>query len=991
MKSILKKFTLNLLFVFSCSNVYSQTNTFLVSGAVKDVTTNELLFGASVMAKPGVGAITDLDGKFSFKIEPGTYTLKVNYVGYSSKIIKIKVVDKDVQVNFQLESQILDEVEVTASIGTVRETPVAISNISQQKIQEELAGRDLPMILNSTPGVYASQQGGGAGDARVTLRGFDQPNIAVMVDGVPVNDMENGAVYWSNWDGLSEITKTMQVQRGLGATKLAVASAGGLINIITSSIDQKRQITVKQDFGNNNYHRTSFSYNSGLVKNKFGLVLAGSRRQGDGYVQGTFIEAWSYFIKLNWRVNSRHLLSLSANGAPQRHGQRNTKTTIGLFSRDYAGKVGVEDPEANMLASGLVNTSLGERPRSYNYEVAKLNGSDFYVSTNYYHKPLVNLSHFWTASEKLSVSTVVYASYGFGGGNNLLNSLPFNKNTGYSDLTNTYNANVNYNPSASEKKYYGDLNRSSNIVRSSVNNHQWYGLLSTFNYKINKAFTFTYGVDARFYRGLHYRKVENLLGGDYFKDVSNLNAPKGVYNPFDPTYVDPNYKNDMKYVGDKIGYNYDGLVDWGGLFSQLEYKKDKWTAFVTLTGSYTGYQRKDYFARKDVTIGEQTKGLNKFLDYFKDNRDTKVFESVVGFNETLLANGNSSQGNASSFIVYNNTTQTTFQNGDTTFVVKYQTNTTNPIDTSYIVGAKAYNINSKEAKYAKTRKQWFPGFTLKGGVNYKLNSNYNVYVNCGILSIAPKFNNVYNGNSIGNREFKDAANQQIISQEIGMGVNYKQFAGNVNVYYTLWSNKPVPTVTQNDVTYNINGVNASHLGAEFDWVYKITKEIEWDAAVSVADWKYTNGKTVYITNAFTGDIEDTIQFNATNVHVGNAAQLQLSNAIKFKYKGAYIKPRYTYFGKNYSNFNATDLQGAYEKKESWKMPAYGLLDISIGYETKFDAFKINIFGNVTNVLNTFYISDAQNNGYGAQTFDANAATVFIGMGRQFNFGVKLTF
>ena len=149
MKSILKKFTLNLLFVFSCSNVYSQTNTFLVSGAVKDVTTNELLFGASVMAKPGVGAITDLDGKFSFKIEPGTYTLKVNYVGYSSKIIKIKVVDKDVQVNFQLESQILDEVEVTASIGTVRETPVAISNISQQKIQEELAGRDLPMILNS--------------------------------------------------------------------------------------------------------------------------------------------------------------------------------------------------------------------------------------------------------------------------------------------------------------------------------------------------------------------------------------------------------------------------------------------------------------------------------------------------------------------------------------------------------------------------------------------------------------------------------------------------------------------------------------------------------------------------------------------------------------------------------------------------------------------------------------------------------------------------
>lgn len=76
--------------------------------------------------------------------------------------------------------------------------------------------------------------------------GFDQRNIAVMVDGVPVNDMENGQVYWSNWDGLGDITKSMQVQRGLGASKLAVTSVGGTMNIITKGIDQKLSEVLKR-------------------------------------------------------------------------------------------------------------------------------------------------------------------------------------------------------------------------------------------------------------------------------------------------------------------------------------------------------------------------------------------------------------------------------------------------------------------------------------------------------------------------------------------------------------------------------------------------------------------------------------------------------------------------------------------------------------------------------------------------------------------------
>lgn len=995
MKPLITKLNSLILFVFFNSIAFGQT--YNVKGSIKDAITGEGLIGASVIAKPGVGAVTDLEGNYSFSLEPGTYILKINYVGYTAQEAKIKVVDKDVVSIFILESQTLDEVEVTANIGTVRETPVAITNISQQKIQEELAGRDLPMILNSTPGVYATEQGGGAGDSRITLRGFDQTNIAVMVDGVPVNDMENGAVYWSNWDGLSEITKTMQVQRGLGATKLAVSSAGGTMNIITRSIDHKPEITVKQDFGNNNYKRTAFSYNSGLRKEKFGIVLAGSRRSGDGYVQGTFIEAWSYFVKLQWRVNSRNMLTLSANGAPQRHGQRAFQTTLGVFNKGLASNLGVQYPDSNMLLSGFLNANSEEKPRSYNYDVATLNGQDYYLRTNYYHKPLINLSHFWTASEKLTVSTVAYASFGFGGGVSINNVIANDRTTGYIDINSVYNSNSSFIATGSTLQYYGDERKSSNFLRASVNNHRWYGILSTATYKINKPLTLTYGVDARYYQGLHYREITDLLGGDYTRDLSDKNAIKGVIDPFNPTATDPNFKNEMKRVGDKITYNYDGFVNWGGLFSQLEYKKDRWTAFMTLTGSYTGYQRRDYFEKKDVTLGEETKGFNKLIDYFKDNKNNNnVFEAVVGYNETLLANGNSQQSNANSYHVYTNNNHKTFERGDTTFVVKYvynnSTNTTNAVDTFYLANAKKYTIDSKEANYTTTRKKWFPGYTVKGGVNYKINSHLNVYANIGVLSVAPKFNNVYNANQIGNKEFEDAKNQQILSQEVGAGVVYKPVAFNFNVYYTKWNNKPVPTVigNNNDV-YNINGVNTSHFGVELDWVYKIIKPLEWEGAVSVADWKYKGSSEVVKTDEVSGLVTYTASFSANNVKLGNAAQLQLSNAFKYKiYKGFWVKPRFTYFGKNYSEFKAVDLTGENKDRQSWQMPNYGLLDLGAGYEYKLDKIRVNLNVNVTNVLDEFYISDATNNAV-KQKFDANSASVFIGPGRQFKIGMKLTF
>ena len=133
------------------------------------------------------------------------------------------------------EAIALDALEVFSTRAIERKTPVAYTDVPKVQIQNQLGSRDLPMILNVTPSVYATQQGGGAGDARINVRGFNQRNTAIMINGVPVNDMENGWVYWSNWDGLGDAARSVQLQRGLSAVNLATPSIGGTMNIITDA------------------------------------------------------------------------------------------------------------------------------------------------------------------------------------------------------------------------------------------------------------------------------------------------------------------------------------------------------------------------------------------------------------------------------------------------------------------------------------------------------------------------------------------------------------------------------------------------------------------------------------------------------------------------------------------------------------------------------------------------------------------------------------
>ena len=223
------------MFLFGQEAVTEEKVSTSIGGVVSDESDNPIVGANVIVEGTDLGSAADADGYYSIELGAGSHTLTASAIGYESQSSEVSVKEGSAGItNFVLSVSAIEmsALEVLASRAGEK-TPVAHTTVSKEEIEFRLGSQDLPMSLNLTPSVYATQQGGGAGDARINVRGFNQRNIAVMINGVPQNDMENGWVYWSNWDGVADASHSIQMQRGLSAVNLATPSIGGTMNIIT--------------------------------------------------------------------------------------------------------------------------------------------------------------------------------------------------------------------------------------------------------------------------------------------------------------------------------------------------------------------------------------------------------------------------------------------------------------------------------------------------------------------------------------------------------------------------------------------------------------------------------------------------------------------------------------------------------------------------------------------------------------------------------------
>ena len=512
-----------------------------------------------------------------------------------------------------LDSIALEEVVVSSGIIDVakeRETPIAVSTITAREVQLKVGNMEFPEIMNKTPGVYATKQGGGYGDSRISLRGFDQRNTSFLINGQPVNDMENGWVYWSNWAGLTEVASGIQIQRGLGASKLAVPSVGGTVSIFTKSAERAKGGSFSQLFGNDGYSKSTIAYNTGLNENGWSTSLLLSKWSGNGYIYNTMGAGTTYFAAVGYAPDgSGHKMNLSVLGAGQWHHQRDVWVSI----RDYQnfGEKGIDQ---------RWNSNGGTR-----------NGEEWSMRRNFYNKPLATFNWDWEVNDNIEVNTSLYASAGRGGGtgprgrnyyNSATDILPYQK-----DLTTHYTENgkgsrdsdgfinfdalVNHNV-VNTSGYTGDIgggnyagkkigsnsykydgvNRAIIIRRASMNSHDWVGAISNFNYRSGKM-RYSFGIDLRDYTGYHYRVLNDLMGLDGYHSSGNRNTGGQIIE----TLVEANPFKNTGIRGPKMAYYNIGNVGWTGLNALAEYSGDDLTWVIQAGTSAQTYGRVDYFAQ----------------------------------------------------------------------------------------------------------------------------------------------------------------------------------------------------------------------------------------------------------------------------------------------------------------------------------------------------------------------------------------------------------
>ena len=882
-----------------CSmSAYAQSTT--VRGQLVDAETGEPLVGAAVMVEGTTqGSVTDVDGNFKQSVAPGA-TLLFKYVGYKDlkKQVPRKGASADMGViEMQSDAVLLKDVVITSSIAVSRKTPVAVSTVDPVFIEEKLGTQEFPEILKATPGVYVTKDGGGFGDANTRIRGFESATVARMINGVPMNGMENQKVYWSNWAGLSDVTSSIQVQRGLGASKVASPAVGGSINIITKSTDAKKGGFISYAMGNDGFNKILFSVSSGLTKDGWAFTLLGGKDWRDGYIQGTESEGYNYFASIAKRFNDNHQLTLTAFGAPQTHNQRNYNNALSIKEwqkmKQYVG-------EDNMYR---FNPTFGYRK-----------GQAYVSNYNWYHKPQISLNHLWQIDYKSSLSTALYMSVGRGGGSYTTGDSA-NRNKWYGASNGTLNWNFRHPDGTFDYDAIDEMNANSTtgskmVMGEQSNNHMWYGLLSTYTTKFGEYFDFYGGIDLRYYKGLHQNKIADLFSGSYFVDSYNRNNVMAANNV---AASDPNFVNQKLGVGDIIFRDYDGFVMSEGVFAQLEYNRDKLSAFVSGGLSNTGYWRYDRF-------------------YYDE-------------------------------------------------------------------------------AHAKSGKKNYLGGNVKGGANYNLAEQHNVFFNAGFISRAPMFDTSFINSQTSHERNPDALNEKVMSFEIGYGFRSQYLAANVNAYYTQWMDKSLYDSSSDQrtgerYTLNMTGANAKHMGIELDFEAKPTRWMSINGMFSWGDWRWDGLATGYMFNSAgqivpaagqepIADMNEAqkyrYQIRMDNVSVGGSAQTTAALGVTVRpLKGLRIGLDWNFAARLFADYDIeagnAKVGEEYIVGKPWQVPSYHVFDLNAGYTFDFGKVRATLSGNINNLFDQEYIADA----WDGSTWE-DVERVFYGWGRTYSVRLKFNF
>ncbi len=551
-----------------------------ISGKLINKSTGQPIAGIRVEVRPGDQvAYTNGLGVFRIiQLKPGTYNIIAISEDQQTALATTTITGSDVslgEIPFVQSSSSVSEqitqVDVTELAGMENENDNFSSALS--------AGRD-PFVNATTFNLNAG---------RFRPRGYFNEDAEMLMNGMLMNDQDDGRVLWTAWNALNDVLRNRVNVLNLSESEYTFGGIGGATFIDLRASSQREENKVTYASSNRTFqHRLMATYSTGMMKNGWAIAATASHTYGSqGYIKGTYIQANSYFLAVDRKISDKHLINVVFFGSPQRRGR-----STGSFQEMY-----------DIAGTNYYNPNWG-------YQNGEVRNSREYRI----HQPVAMLRHDWKISPRTQLMTNVGYQFGVYGSTRLdwyeapdprpdyYRRLPSYANTPEAkDLITSYLTEDDANRQIQWQSLY-DANATRNYTINDVNgipgntvsgklaayvlesenyDNTKFSVNTILNSRISDRIRIAGGFQYLREKVHYYRRLEDLLGADFYVDFNRFALRDFPDNP-NAGQNNLNLPNRLVYEGDIYGHNYDIFTHRANIWGQMAYTTAKWDYYAAV-------------------------------------------------------------------------------------------------------------------------------------------------------------------------------------------------------------------------------------------------------------------------------------------------------------------------------------------------------------------------------------------------------------------------
>ena len=645
---MIKRLVLTFAAVFCTLSLFSQSGDW---GGVKGTVVNRAGRAAVpqavvVLSQNGqTVSSAQADGEGAFLVEGlpnGMYDMTVKAPGFL-----------DSHVNVTIEGYVKDLIFVGMIVEQVV-TEVDDTNFAEFDMDDS-GFEDSPSILFDSNDPFTNIASFGFSNVRFKNRGYTSESQDVYLSGIPMNDAITGYSPFSLWSGLNEATRAKETTVGNEVSNYGFGGYNGVTNIhaMPSAVRTGWRFSA---LTNSALYRLRLmaTYASGELDNGWSYAFNVSARVGgNDWVKGVYYRNFAYYAGVEKKFGDIHKIGLVTFAAPGQRGAQNASTQEvydlmgdNMYNSNWGYQNGkVRNARVRKTFEPVTILKYTVTPSDdLEASVTALwrTGKNGYTAMDWYDAPdprpdyYRNLPSYYYMEDpdygRGNYEKYSWAQYAW------QENIPEYAHLNWDRLY-----NVNWNSYDSE-----GLRRSKYIIEERRVDQNDINLGANVKWDAAKWFTLTGGLNYRWNRTEYYKKLDDLLGGDYYINIDSFAERDYASNPTmiqnDLDYYLEHGAAQVLHQGDKYGYDYYANVRKAGLWANGAFDFGNLKANVALQGGYESFWR-DGLVRKGLFPGLNDDGS----EFMVDGNVLTTYEMVNGEPQAITSKGRSA---VSKFFTY---------------------------------------------------------------------------------------------------------------------------------------------------------------------------------------------------------------------------------------------------------------------------------------------------------------------------------------------------